>query len=607
MWRKGDNALGLEARRTRPPGQTSVKGSRPSKKFLLLWIYVPLLLLCSTVASSQAQGPAVSGSSQLSVPVQEMLVRLQDLWLQWDSAFRQGDRERAETAVKDMLATVQELGMSRLPDFCLGILVRATHNTQAEGEAPSAASTDWALAMAERLDPGRPEISFARAQSALSQGSYVKAGVGFVLGYLRLAGEEAMRILWLQNLSLWLLSTLLFTGATYVVLQMMNKGSDLYHDLTEFLDRFLPGPLVQLAAIVVLVWPLVLPKGWMWIVLYWLILLWGYGATGERGVFVLVCILLAATPLLIQQQQRLARVALAPEMRVVENLGKGRLYGGLFHDLRLLRTTLPESVAVDQLVADVHTNLGEVDRARPLYIRVLQSEPENQAALLSLGTLYYHRKDYIKAIERFREASEAQPSAVSYYNLAMSYRLLFAHDEADRYQDLARQVDSGQVREWVNNSVPIVTQQGGLARRSEIRAQLLAGFEDESASAATPVTVVSAAAPPLATLILALALHGFRRARGYSRFHRDQRHRRGRGWREVFVPGLASVQAGEGMRAFLALLVPIAAIYLPLANRLSYRMPWGYDPGMVLTWSLACLTLALYLTLRVGSHLRHGG
>jgi hypothetical protein len=67
----------------------------------------------------------------------------------------------------------------------------------------------------------------------------------------------------------------------------------------------------------------------------------------------------------------------------------------------------------------------------------------------------------------------------------------------------------------------------------------------------------------------------------------------------VLLPGLSSAEAGDGVRACLALLAPVGLLMLPRFERLGYRIPWGYDAGNLAPWALAVTGLLLYLGARL--------
>src|SRR4029077_3051527 len=78
-------------------------------------------------------------------------------------------------------------------------------------------------------------------------------------------------------------------------------------------------------------------------------------------------------------------------------------------------------------------------------------------------------------------------------------------------------------------------------------------------------------------------------------------------WGRALLPGVASAEIGEGGKSFFALLVFTALLMLPLIGRLGVRIPWRYDPGNVLSWTLAAVGLAIYFGMRLRRELRHGG
>ncbi|HEV3078028.1 MAG TPA: tetratricopeptide repeat protein, partial [Thermoanaerobaculia bacterium] len=284
-----------------------------------------------------------------------------------------------------------------------------------------------------------------------------------------------------------------------------------------------------------------------------------------------------------------------------------RLYGGLFTDLGLLRSSLPDSPAVKLLLADVHRMLGQWELARGLYGDVLAVQPQNAAALLDLGVYAYNRGDTGSAIQYFQQAAAADPrhAAPALYDLSQAYNEGYLFEEARRALAQAKVIDAERVDGWLSevDQVHVVTAAGGLARIPEIEGSLIgpaSGLDLVQHGAA-------AVAVALGAILLAVALHLARRRYGYSETQLQWRlgHRRLDLWRRVLVPGLASAEAGDGARAFLALLAPAALLMLPRFERLGYRIPWGYDPGNLASWALVVAGLLLYVGARLRWELRN--
>jgi tetratricopeptide (TPR) repeat protein len=584
-------------------------GNRLPVRLVAAWL---ALACCSALpALGQGERPvAVSSPRQtgieLSTPVQQALQQIQEQWLQWIGA---SNRESAGKIVENLLATVRQLGMRSLPDVSLGALVQAEKAAR-QRDFPRA---HWALEAAERLDPGRPEAAFAASRVAAIEGSYLAAGFHMLAGYQRLFWLPLERFLWGQSLLLWALSVLLLTGGLFTAVQMATKGGALYRDITNLIARRLPGSAGLVAAAALLLWPLALvPYGPLWLLLYWSVLLWGYASTSERVVLVSLWLVLGFAPLLVAAERRQLSLELSPPVLAMENLSERRLYGSLFTDLGVLRSLLPESTAVRQLLGDFHRSLNQWDLARSLYRQVIEKEPANTAALLDVGDYFFFKGDYGNAIQYFQKAAAADPANVAaQFNLSQSYSESYLFDESKRALGQARALDASRVDAWLKHpdQQRVVASDGGLARAPEIRAQLTQSFRGRETGGSRIEVLrrgVSAVAA-LGLVLVAVGLHLGRRRFGYSEPPLDVRLGASPfdRWRRILLPGVAASEAGEGGRTLLALLLPAGLLMLPLSGDVGYRIPWGYDPGNAILWTFAVLGLLLYFGARLRWELTH--
>jgi len=549
----------------------------------------------ATVSSSQVTGV------EMTPPVRQTLKQLEEQWLQW---IIQNDRQQAEKAVGDLLETAGRLGVKRLPDLSAAAVARAVEAAKQRNFSRAR----WALEAAERFDPGRPETAFAESLVARLQGNYPAMLAARLRAYPRLFTHPLERYLWLQDLLIWSLALLLVTGGLFLAAQMLAKGAALCRDLADLFSRRLPRPVALGAAALALLWPIVLPNGGVWLPLYWSILLWGYASASERSVLIALWLLLGVSPLMFDAQRRHVAVALSPPARAMQSLQEHQLYGSLFSDLGVLRSILPESVAVKHLLADVHSSLDQGELARSLYRQVVEAEPENTSALLDLGAYSFNKGDFSGAIQSFQKAAAADPaSAAAYYNLSQTYSESYMFDEQKAAFRKAQDIDPGRVAAWLAQQQRVVTVAGGMARIPEIRRELLASWGGREVRSGRlelfrrGLTLLVS----LSLVLVALALHLARRPFGYTErpaelspegaFDR---------WGRVLLPGLAAAELGEGGKAFLSLLVPTALLMLPRLGRLGISIPWRYDPGISLSWLVALLGLALYLGVRLRRELR---
>jgi tetratricopeptide (TPR) repeat protein len=561
-----------------------------------------LLLAAATAGAQTVSSPQVTGV-EMTGQVRQTLKQLGEQWLEW---VVQNDRQQADRSVGGLLDIAHGLGMRRLPDLAAGAVTRAVQAARQKDFARA----HWALAAAERFDPGRPETAFAESTVDSLQGDYLGAVAARLRAYPRLFNHPLERYLWFQDLLFWALALLLVTGGLFIAVQMLTKGTSLFQDLADLFARKLPRPAALVLAGVVLLWPLALPYGPIWLPLYGSVLLWGYASASERVVVIALWILLGASPQLVDfQRQRLA-VALSPPAQALGALEQHRLYGSLFSDLGVLRSVLPQSVAVKHLLADVHRSLNQWELARALYRQVLEAEPNNVTAQLNLGAYAFLKGDFSSAIQSFQKVAATDPqNAAAQYNLSQAYSQSYMFDEQRAALTKAQQIDLARVQSWMANSQQrVVTLSGGIARIPEIRRELLAtwGRREPRSDRLELFRRGLSVFLSLSLVLVAVTLHLARRPFGYTErsveiFPEGAFER----WGRIVLPGVASAEIGEGGRSFFALLVPTALLMLPSIGRLGVRIPWRYDPGNLLSWIVAILGLTLYFGTRLRRELRH--
>lgn len=545
-----------------------------------------------------AVAPAVPAQDrvELTSGVQQSLLYIQEQWIQWLSAFEQGDEDRARGVVSDLRQATEQLGMEALPDLA----------TAARAEGVEAARQGrferarFALRAAEQLDPGRPENAFARATVERLDGRWPVAVVAALDGHLRRLRLARERRLWLYDLGIEGLYALLLAGGLFVALSMIVSGPRLYRDLASLLPSALPSWSLPLLVLVLLLWPLLLPAGVAWLTLYASMLLWSYGRRGERAVLVLLWLVAGLTPLAVAYLRERVAVATSPPVRVLDEVVAGRLYGAMFGDLGLLRSLLPDEPAVEHLLADVHRRVGDWERARVLYRQVLEQEPENAAALVDLGAYYFYKKDEGSARQRFQEAINVDPdNALAYFNLNQAFLLSLLYDEASEALEQAQRLAGPQMRRWMEDTEEgsLLSADGGLERAQEIRRRLDRALAVQGGERIELLRQAWSLLVVLGFAVAAVLFHGVRRRWGEGGYAGlapgvvDNR------WVRLAVPGLDSLQDGNGTAAFTALLTTVVLCLILLGDRLGFASPLDFVAGQG-TAVVAVTGLVLFFAAR---------
>ena len=568
-----------------------------------------LCLLASLALIAPVADAAEPAEVTITTPVRQTLQRIQEDWQAWKRGYYQNNREVAEAARASLEEAASDVGMRYLPELAAATAAYA-HRSAAGGNFSRA---QWALEDARALDPARPEIDLVRTSVAWQKGDYLQSASALARGLLRILRLEITRITLVHNVLLWLVLVLLVSGSCFVVVQMAVKGADLIADLCGLLSP-LPTPLAFPLVAALLLWPLALPGGLPWLLLYWTVLLFGYASTSERVVLVLFVLGMAVVPVGLRMQQRAVELARSSPTRLLTALERGSLYSGLFADLEVLRGLLGEHAAVVELEADLHRRLGQWELARLRWGTVAELDPTNGAALNNLGVYHLRKQDFGSAIGYLERAGEVEPDmAEAFFNLSQAYSSSYAFGESHEALAQAKSIDRARVDAWLEQGGDdqAVSVAGSTARHGEIRAALLTQWGGEPWQDAWAQLRRELGVPvAVAVLLIALALHAVRRRFGYSDRLLGGRAARHTGTRvlRALVPGWMAAERGHGGRGVGMILLVVAIVALPAAGQLRYRLPVHVDLGsglLLLVISLA--SLALFVVIRLGQEFAAGG
>lgn len=570
-----------------------------------VWVLLAMLWMPSWVAAPPVAAEGLT--FELQPTVREQLRGLQDAWQGWVSAFEQGDQKAAEASLAQLRNILEFLGMEKAPDFSVAASACAVIAAE-EGDVQRAA---WALEAARRLDPERPETEFARATVQRLSGNYFGAVMSGGRGLLKVVRQESLRTLLLHNLGLWCMYLVIVSGLIFVAVQMVAKGGALFYDLVRLISPPLPPAAADALVVVALIWPILLPSGWLWLALYWSVLIWGYGSIGERVVFVVLWLALGGIPIGLAYQQRGVQLAQMPPSRLMESLESHRLYGEIFSDLEVMRRIWSDDSMVLELTADLHRRFGQWEEARAIY-SAIASDPdlnpkETVPALNNLGVYHLRQREAEVALGYFERAAEADPSsAAAAFNTAEAYSQLFDFPKSNEALSRATRLDREKVDAW--NAVKAdaeesgVEVEGGLMRSREVRQEMKNLWRAEDSGSLIDLwrrnmslTVALVAA------LLAMAFHMVRSQIGYRSRVSGQifDQKLSKVWR-VLVPGLASIRKGKGVQALLGIMLPVGVLLVPMMQFLGFRLPLGLGLGSWIPLASSLVGLISILLIRLG-------
>ena len=558
-----------------------------------------LLAAALVAAPLAAQSAPAPTTFELGRSVQQSLARLQDDWLQWVGANLQEDPARAEATLRAITATASEVGFSRLPDLALAAAAQARRSAD-EGAWDRA---ELQLDAADALSQDEPEVRFSEAAVARARGRWISAVSSTVRG-LAATWRSAERVRIAGNLAIWLAFLLQLTSGLYVLLLAWTHGPATAKALRHGLAPRLSDGIATLFVVALVLAPLALPNGPFWWLMLWSALLWSYASPSERAVLVIGWLLVAASPWFVERAQRSLILDQSPPMRAWSAFERNRLYGSFFSDLEVLRTAVPDHSAAMEFTADIHRTIGQWDVARSFYRRVLYNEPENVSVLLNLGAYHFRKGEFALANSYFERGTRSgAPSAAAWYNLSLGTSEAYLFDESRDALSSAREIDGPSVDRWLATPNPdrVLTFNGSLARRAELRAALVAAWEgDPDAGREAPSLPEPHALAPLGALAVAFGFDRWRRRRSgvVGKVAPAATSRFGR-WVERLVPAIPAAGRGNGPLAWANLFFLVLLLWLPRATDFAGEPGIPSWPGPTLALALAVVAALAYVGIRV--------
>lgn len=567
----------------------------------------PLRALISTILLTLGPGLALAqqaGEDQrfpLRDDVRQKLNSLQESWIEWLTSVQEGDVARAGRQADRLVSVAESLGLPRLPELSIAAAARAERFAR-ENDFDGA---ELSLETAERLDPDRAETAFARASLQRQRGQTLDAFISTLRGYWRSLGEPLYRYVLLGDVLLWCLTIVTLLVAGLVSIQWASRGVLLFRDLVRFFDRSVPTVVSYGLTIVLMLWPVLLPAGLLWLALYWSVLAWGYGGRWERLAVIIAWVVLGLTPVVVTEQIRRMNLDTTARVRAMQAASQGRLVGSLFHDLEPLSEQLPDSIALRHFLADLHLSIHQWELARNLYREVLEAEPGNAAAASDLGTCYFYEGNLEQAISFLQQATSLDPTlAQAYFNLSRSLSEEYRFDESEEALRGASALDSTGVSAWIRTAdrSEIVMAAGGFDRQREIRGELARLWREQESNSDLFALWRRTMSLPLALIfVFPAVLLYFISTKVGNRSRRIERS-----WfpepfetiRRVVLPGFSEAEDERWRSALIALLVPLFLLAIPFWSRVTYGVPWALVPPPLGLGFLPLVALVIFMLIR---------
>src|SRR5256885_2011728 len=201
-----------------------------------------------------------------------------DLWPQATSAADTGDVDTAMKRTNDLTTAARELGIHILPVYAIAAAAEARQAAR-EHDKPK---TEWAAKAADLLDPHSPYVAFSKADREADAKQYAQAVPAALAGYGRVLTSYRSRLLSQSDSLIVLLATLALTATIFAIALFIRYGRSMAHDFREILSGRFRGGAVTVLAFALLLAPIFLWLGPIWLIFYWFVIFFGYATKVER-------------------------------------------------------------------------------------------------------------------------------------------------------------------------------------------------------------------------------------------------------------------------------------------------------------------------------------
>jgi tetratricopeptide (TPR) repeat protein len=374
-----------------------------------------------------------------------------EVWPQIVSAAQAGDFATADAKVAELIESGKPFGIRRYPTYAETTAFMAR---QAAGQNNEELSR-WAIAAAQRLDAQSPMVAFTAADIARDRSNWAGAANWLFAGFGKVLSDRATATLARSDLMIVFSASLFLLSAALALVLLFRYGRAAAHDFREMLSPRFRAGVTTVLAFALLFLPLFLWMGPIWLILYWLLLFFGYASGPEKGAVVIMLLLLALLPVALDwTAYRIAGVE-TPIVRAALTAMENSYEPDSSRRLRELIQAVPNEPKLQLLMGNLAVQEGNEQEALVHYRRALALNEQLPGARVNIGNLHFFNNDFLAAINEFQQATKIQPDlAIAHYNSAVASGELYKFNEQGQKLAEAKKHDRALIDRLVASPPP---------------------------------------------------------------------------------------------------------------------------------------------------------
>jgi tetratricopeptide (TPR) repeat protein len=369
--------------------------------------------------------------------------RLETLWFQRKAVVTERRDSDASQQTRQIRSFCTEEGVGRLEPLASALLVEADRFRH-QGDYGRALD---ALDLADALDPDRAQTHWGRARvlwesrrSRLAAVSHAASAFGAAL----VGSVHDLTLI--QPLPLIVVATMALGFVVLAVAMVLRYQAPLRHEIEEWLAHSVHERVARAGGLAVLLLPLVLSLGAVWLLVYWLVVTFRFMGRAERVMTLAALSTLALLAPAHRFAASLYATATDPVVRTTLAAADGAYAPDAIVKLRGLVDAHPDDPVYRFLIAGLYKNGRYFEEAFEEYKQALTLDPRMVSAHINVGNIFYTTGQYAEAIANYHRALDADPqSLLALFNLHLAQSEAFRFREAEDSLARARAIDPSEL------------------------------------------------------------------------------------------------------------------------------------------------------------------
>jgi tetratricopeptide (TPR) repeat protein len=361
-----------------------------------------------------------------------------DMWGMAANAAVTGDFDAAIKNTNDLLNAGKALGISSFPTYAASAAAMASEADKL-GKKELA---DWAAKTADQLDPKSPAVAFSAGERARAQGNWPRVLQSSITGFVRVFGNYRTRLLAQIDLLIAIALALALTSAIFAIALFIRYARSMGHDFRELLGLRLHGGAVSVLGFALLFLPLFLWLSPVWLILYWLIIFFGYASKVERALIILFTLVIAVLPVALDRAATWTAGVDDPIVAADINSAEAAYHPESLRRMQELAALVSDNDLVQILLGNLELQEGN-DQQAEVYYKHAQQIRDSAGANVNLGNRDFLNGDFGAAITYYERAEQLDPKlAIAFYDDSVANGEMYKFDVQGQKLEQAKRLDT---------------------------------------------------------------------------------------------------------------------------------------------------------------------